>query len=74
MLSLEFSKNVAFSKIVLKAGSQEIQMDGHVSGCYLTIEIKETLMNLYKAGTMKKGDAISFVIEGLCDARNNSNI
>ena len=74
VLSLEFSKNVAFSKIVLKAGSQEIQMNGHVSGCYLTIEIKETLMNLYKAGTMKKGDAISFVIEGLCDARNNSNI
>lgn len=74
VLMLEFNKNVSYSKIVLNTGVQQEELRGNISGSYLSVEIKETLMNLYKAGTLKKGDAISIVIEGLCDARDNNNI
>lgn len=30
-------------------------------------------MDMYKAGTLKKGDQITFTLEGLCDAKDNSN-
>lgn len=75
VLSFEFNKNVAYSKItVTVAGATTQELGGYASGCYLTVEIKEPLMTMYKAGTMKKGDKVVFAIEGLCDARNNSNV
>ena len=73
ILTLEFNKNVTYNKIIFKSGAITTEMTGYISGCYLTIDIKETMMPLYKAGTLKKGDEVKFIIEGLCDARDNSN-
>lgn len=74
ILTLEFSKNVSYESITLNSGEKNVQLTGYTSGSYLTIEIKEPIMEIYKSGTLKKGDALKIVIEGLCDERDNTNI
>lgn len=73
-ISLNFNLPVQVASCTATVGASSVRINPVCGNNICEIDPAATLMNMYKNGTLKGGDTVSFKFAGVCEAGNTSNL
>lgn len=74
LLTLTFNMNVTLESAVLQSGVHTSELEAHISGVYVSFELRDIVYEWLNSGLISPGDAITLTITGLCASSDESII
>lgn len=74
LLTLTFNMNVRLSSAIIQSGVQSSALDPHVSGVYISFELREIVYEWLNSGLVSAGDKITLTLYGICASSDSTII
>ncbi len=74
LIGIRFSKSINYSSAKITANGVEAEIDGVNQNGIYAFDIKKTLFKWLTDKTVKAGDEMFFIMEGVCDANNPATV